>query len=162
RQPASPTGLVSRWPHRARCRPPGPKSSVVTRFGRCSTRDTVTAAGSPSCRMASTTTGTTAVSSPGGFGLGAAIRRCARSITSTSTRRGASDRLTVDSLVLRRPVLALPGLELYRLQAEQPTRPVHGGFQILRTVLTEVTHAHPSRDGHPLAANVRLLDQMRA
>src|SRR6185312_9389489 len=64
------------------------------------------------------------------------------------------------SLVAGGPIVALPGLHLHRIQPDQPARLVHGGDEVLRSVLTEVAEAHALGHGHPFTVQAGLLDDL--
>src|SRR5437879_6238348 len=59
------------------------------------------------------------------------------------------------------PTHALPGLEGVRLDPEEPARLAQGRLQVLGAVLAEISDAHAGCDGHPLAADVGSLHELR-
>src|SRR5215208_3747446 len=64
-------------------------------------------------------------------------------------------------LVAARPVGALPGVDLPRLDEKEPARLVEGGNEVLRSVLAEIAQGHLVGDLDPTPADVRLFDHLR-
>src|SRR5690606_8550585 len=65
-------------------------------------------------------------------------------------------------LVSARPLDALPGLEVDRIEPDQPARLVERRHHVLRSVWSEVAGGHALCDGDPFATEIRLFDDNRA
>src|SRR6267378_3429809 len=157
-----------------------PTTSPTT-LGRVGSMATVRIAEYPSLAISLRDSSATSRSSPGGFGLGVATRfranstrsrsRAARA-RSTSRSPAVSARLDGGVRLLvagsagsfdpisAGPADALPGLELVRLDLEEPSWLLHRGFEICRAVLAEISIAHASCNRHPFPADVGPLDQL--
>src|SRR5207249_1846284 len=177
----SPAGLVSRWPLRTSTGPLRAPTTSPTTFRRPGSIATSRTSAYPSSAISNRARSATLRSSPGGFGLGIATssranstRSCSRAARPASTARSRAFAVGLDGGVRllvggtagafdpvpAGPADALPGLEAFRLDPEQPARLLHCRFQVGRTVLAQVSIAHAGRDRHPFAADVGPFDQL--